>query len=97
MDKPDCESNKVFYPDRCFNRLEFDTSQRDDVMSGRMKIFGLSCRCYELNCTAEMAEFEFEFRPNPPSPNETTPTCEFTACVCYVLSTHIHKYNTCKY
>lgn len=87
-EKPDCESSDVLYPDRCFGRSKFDAYQRDDVLSGKMELFGLNCRCYELNCTAEMAEIKFEFMessPNPPSPNETTPTttgeCTCTARV----------------
>ena len=83
MEKPDCESNEVFYPDRCVGSTEFDASQRDDVLSGRMGLFGLDCRCYELNCTSEMAEIKFKFLKSPTNPlsdNETTPTCEFNTC-----------------
>ncbi len=51
---------------------------------------GLSCGCYELNCTAEMVEFEFIFDESPtdihvtpPADNETTPTSEFNKYIPY--------------
>lgn len=82
METPDCRSNKVLYPDRCVGSLEFEAHQRDDVLNGKLGLFGLACRCYELNCTSEMAEIKFEFLESPTNPthvgvNETTPTCEF--------------------
>ena len=85
MEKPDCESNEVFYPDRCVGNSKFNASQRDDVLSGRMGLVGIDCRCYELNCTSEMAEIKFEFLESltyPPTvgENEIIPTCEFNTC-----------------
>ena len=50
-----------------------------------MGLFGLNCGCFELNCTAGMAEIKFKFdspmNPSGGSENMTTPTCEFNACM----------------
>ena len=63
--RPDCTSNGIFHADRCFGRQGFDAGQRESVLSGEMGLITLPCRCYELNCTAEMAEIEFEFPESP--------------------------------
>ena len=96
-ESPDCQSNGVLYPDRCVgSNDDFDASQRDDVLSGRVESFIVDCGCYEVNCTAEMAEIKFEFSespPNPPENNETTPTCEDneTTPTCeFNLHTYMH-------
>ena len=63
--KPNCTSNGIFHADRCFSRHKFDANQRESIVSGEMGFPALSCRCYELNCTAEMAGIEFEFFESP--------------------------------
>ena len=63
--KPNCTSNGIFHADRCFGRQKFDAGQRESIISGKMGLITLSCRCYELNCTAEMAKIEFEFFESP--------------------------------
>ena len=68
MGKPNCTSNGIFRADCCFGRQEFDASQRESIISGEIEFF-LPCRCYELNCTAEMAKIEFEFFESPTSAN----------------------------
>lgn len=73
--KPDCESNGIFHADRCFGRQVFDADPRESVLSGEIG-FTAICRCYELNCTAEMAEIEFEFFESPTFVNPPEDTSE---------------------
>lgn len=81
-ESPNCEANGLLYPDRCVGTHQVYRFGREEVLSGRTPLSGVTCGCYETNCTAGMAEIKFDFVRFPVVP---TDACKYRVQTSFVI------------